>query len=236
MRKNIQILSTKKLNDTLITNAENIGITIVSTEFIEIKSIDSSTITEKIKHYSAETIAVIFTSVNAVEAVFAMLDTKPDWKIFCTSGATKEALLKYIDEKRIVDTEHNASALADKVIAHKGIDSCVFFCGNQRLNTLPDKLLRHKIDLDEVIVYESIASSKKINENYDGILFFSPSGVDSFFSVNKIDNKTVLFSIGKTTTKEIRKCTNNHIVTSFFPSAESVVAEVKKYFIESVDA
>lgn len=229
----IKILSTKTIAEDLIQQAKANNIVIDTINFIETKPIDNIAIREKIKQLADEKIVAIFTSVNAVEAVFSRLNTKPDWKIFCTSGATKEALLNYINEDAIVDTAYNASALADKILENKVINSCVFFCGNQRLNTLPDKLLKQEINLDEVVVYETDASLKKIDETYAGILFFSPSAVESFFSVNKIDGKTVLFSVGKTTTKTIRKFTDDTIITAAFPSAESVIKEVRKFDFEN---
>lgn len=232
MNKSIKILSTKTIADELVQQANAKGIVLDTINFIETRGVENIAVKEKIKQYADKKIAAIFTSSNAVEAVLSAINTVPDWTIFCTSGATKEALLEYITQNAIVDTAHNASALADKFLAHKELNSCVFFCGSQRLNTLPDKLLNQGINLDEVIVYETIAFAKKINEIYDGVLFFSPSAVESFFSLNKIAGKTVLFSIGKTTTKAIRNYTNNTIVTATFPGAESVIKEVKKFDFE----
>ncbi|MDE1192907.1 MAG: uroporphyrinogen-III synthase [Arachidicoccus sp.] len=233
MIKLIKILSTKSISEDLVQQAKSSNIQIDIINFIETKSVNDDSIKEKIKQYSNKKIAAIFTSINAVETVFAQINTMPDWKIFCTSGATKDALLNYINEEMILGTEHNASSLADKILENKEIDSCVFFCGNQRLNTLPDKLLRESINLAEVIVYETNALPQKINENYNGILFFSPSAVESFFSLNNIDDKTVLFSVGKTTSKALRKFTKNTIVTAVFPSAESVLKEVRNFDFEN---
>ena len=227
--KNINILSAKQIDETLIRQAFAEHIQIDAINFIETKTVDDFSVTTKIKQYADEKITALFTSVNAVNAVFSSIDKKPEWKIFCISGATKNALSNIINETKIIGTADNASALADKIVENTTVKSCVFFCGNQRLNTLPDKLLRQNIHLEELVVYRTIPAPKKIEKQYDGILFFSPSAVESFFSVNKIDNKTVLFSIGKTTTKAIRKFTNNQIITAQFPAAESVVKEVKRF-------
>lgn len=229
MNNPIKILSTKTIARDLIQQAQVSNIWIDEADFIKTKPVDDIALAEKIKAYSHKKIVAFFTSVNAVECVFSIADAKSGWKIFCTSGATKEALLHYINEDAIVDTAHNASALADKFLENKTADPCVFFCGSRRLNTLPDKILKQGINLEEVIVYETIASPEKINEKYNGILFFSPSAVESFFLVNKIEDQTVLFSVGKTTTKAIRKFTKNTIVTAVFPGAESVLKEVRNF-------
>ncbi len=233
MKTIIKILSTKTIAKDLVQQAKANDISVDEINFIEIKPVKDLSVLDKIRHYSNEKIVAIFTSTNAVEAVFTNMDFKPDWKIFCTSGATKELLLNNVNADVIIDTANNASSLADKILMNSEIISCVFFCGNQRLNSLPDKLLKQGRNLDEVIVYESIASPQKTAEFYNGILFFSPSAVESFFSVNTIDDQTVLFSIGKTTTKALRKFANNKIVTAVFPSSESVLKEVKVFDFEN---
>lgn len=230
----IKILSTKIIPDDLTQQAKSANIKIDSVNFIETKSANDISVIEKIKQFSTQTITAIFTSANSVVSVFSVIHTKPDWRIFCTSGATKEALLNFADKIEIIDTAHNASALADKILEHQHIGLCVFFCGNQRLNSLPDKLLRHGLNVEEVVVYETIASPKRLDSVYKGILFFSPSAVESFFSANEIDNTIVLFSVGKTTTKAIRKFTKNTIITAHFPSAESVVKEARRYFTPDI--
>lgn len=233
MEKSIKILSTKIISEDLLQQAKANNILIDAINFIETKPLNDIAVVEKIKQYAGENITVIFTSENAVEIVFSKINIKPNWKIFCTSGTTKHALLNYIDESVIVGTAHNASTLADIILENTTINFCIFFCGNQRLNTLPDKLLNNAVNLEEIIVYETISSPKKLEETYKGILFFSPSAVESFFSVNKITSDIVLFSVGKTTTKAVRKFTNNTIVTAHFPSAESVVKEVRDFDFES---
>lgn len=64
----------------------------------------------------------------------------------------------------------------------------VFFCGNKRLQTIPEKLANNGIAVEEVIVYETIETAANIKKQYDGILFYSPSAVQSFF-------KKILFPI-----------------------------------------
>ena len=45
-----------------------------------------------------------------------------------------------------------------------------------------------ELSVDEVIVYKTIETPKVLTKQYDGILFFSPSAVKSFFSKNSIVN------------------------------------------------
>ncbi|MBS1975620.1 MAG: uroporphyrinogen-III synthase, partial [Bacteroidetes bacterium] len=66
---------------------------------------------------------------------------------------------------------------------------------------------------------------------YDAILFYSPSAVNSFFEKNNPGPQTILFAIGNTTTKEIKKYTNNKIVVADKPSKKLLAEQAINYFI-----
>jgi len=226
--KEYRVLSTKKISQTLIQQAKEKDIFIDEIEFIETKPIKDASLKEKIEHYSKEKIIAIFTSKHAVEAVFSQINFQPDWKVYCTSGKTKETLLKYIHADAIVDTADNASDLAEKIWVNEHPGFCVFFCGNRRLDVLHDKFLAAQINLQELVVYETHLTPQKVGAGYSGILFFSPSAVRSFFLLNQISHVAILFSIGKTTKKELQQYSRNRIITAEQPTIESMMNDVMK--------
>jgi uroporphyrinogen-III synthase len=171
----------------------------------------------------------LFTSAHAVAAVGAHI-SQPAWQIFCLSGKTQTALLEHFSEDNIIATAPNAMALVPKIMAAKPVGEYVFFCGNKHLNILPAAFLANHISLTKVVVYETLLSPKRINDPYDGILFFSPSAVESFFGINRTDARTVCFAIGETTANVLREFTNNPVITAGFPDMENMVGEVKNYF------
>ena len=65
-----------------------------------------------------------------------------------------------------------------------------------------------------------------IPEKYHAIVFFSPSGVRSFAKNNSLEN-AVLFSIGETTEKELRKYTKAEIFTSKKNNLEDILNLIK---------
>ena len=81
-----------------------------------------------------------------------------------------------------------------------------------------------------MIVYKTIQTPKTIEKNYDAVVFFSPSAVHSFFSVNTLPINTVIFSIGKTTTATIQSYCSNMIITSEWPGKEQMIDRVLEYF------
>ena len=226
-----QVLSTRKIPETLIRQAKEHNIFIDEIEFIKTEPVKDAAVKEKIKQYAEEKIIAIFTSKHAADAVFAEINFQPKWKVYCTSGRTKETLLKYVNADAIIDTADNAAELAEKIWSNGEGEApahCVFFCGNRRLDVLPNKLLTAQIGLQELVVYETNFAPQKVNLGYNGILFFSPSAVQSFFLVNQISHITLLFSIGKTTKKELQKYTRNKIIVAEKPTVESMMNDVMK--------
>lgn len=240
----IEILSTRNLNRELVQKAGLQDITIEAISFIENIPDVSTEVANEIKHFAAQKIVAVFTSIHAVEVVKSELpDIPPAWDIFCTGGATREALLEIFDESTIAGTSKNASGLAEKIIQRTDIQQVVFFCGKQRLNDLPETLQNAGIKVTEVIVYQTVGTPVTISKHYQGILFFSPSAVHSFFSTNTIPVSVVLFSIGKTTTGTIESYCSNTVVTSQWPGEANLIELVLEHFsnakgknVKSVDA
>jgi uroporphyrinogen-III synthase len=106
----------------------------------------------------------------------------------------------------------------------------IFFCGDQRRDEMPDQLKINSIKVTEIVVYKTTLTPQKIEKKYEGILFFSPSAVKSFFQINEVPDQTVLFAIGNTTADELKSFSKNKIVTSDVPTRETLIDKVISYF------
>lgn len=105
-----------------------------------------------------------------------------------------------------------------------------FFCGDKRRDEVPALLNQHEIEVHEIEVYRTKLIRHNINKSYDGILFFSPSAVISFFRYNTVYGKTILFAIGNTTANEIKKYSGNMIVTSEEAGKKNLVESAIIFF------
>lgn len=227
----INILCTRPLSESLLADAKRKGINIDVVSFIETEAVQSVEVQQEIEQALLQSIAVVFTSMNAVEAVAAELeDQQPDWRIYCIGNATMQRVGKYFGEASIAATAASASELAEIIIEEDDIDEVFFFCGNQRREELPSMLRSNDIEVREIVVYNTVATPHKVSKSYNGILFFSPSAVNSFFSVNKTASQAVLFAIGDTTAKAIKQYTTNTIVTGDEPGKENLVEKVIDFF------
>ncbi|MEO7983902.1 MAG: uroporphyrinogen-III synthase [Bacteroidota bacterium] len=227
----ISILSTRPLNSSLIEEANHLNIEIGILSFIETEAIRSIEVQQEIENALLRSSAVVFTSMNAVEAVANELDgLQPDWRIYTIGNTTKYLAKKYFGEEAIAGTADSAAALAELIAGEDNDGELFFFCGDQRRDELPGILRNNDIEVNEIVVYQTMPVQHTIEKEYSGILFFSPSAVQSFFSSNKINTKTILFAIGNTTATEIKKYCNNTIIISDSPGKENLVRKMMEYF------
>ena len=230
MQKNEwNILSTRPLPEDIIQTAAAQHIHIDCIPFIDTAIIQSEELADVIQHLAHQEITAVFTSMNAVDAVEAYLPLIPSWKIFCIGSATKDRVAATFGEHCIQQTASYGSDLAEKIIGQK-VPQVYFFCGDQRRDELPSKLKENNVLVEEIIVYRTIATPQKLKKNYDGILFFSPSAVKSFFSGNTIANNVTLFAIGTTTAGAIKQFSKNTVVTGDNPGKANLAEEMIAYF------
>jgi len=234
MQKNkIHILSTRPAGEALVNEAAQNDIIIDEMSFITIEEIINTEIEEKIRHLSHQNITAVFTSMNAVDAVEKFITIQTSWKIFCIGNTTKKLAKKIFGEKNISGTADSADQLAEKILENAGVKNIVFFCGDHRRDELPAKLKKNGIEMEELIVYKTIETPEILTKHYDGILFFSPSAVQSFFSKNSITHNTQVFAIGATTANEVKLFTQQPVIIAEIPGKENLIRLVIKHFSKS---
>jgi uroporphyrinogen-III synthase len=196
--------------------------------FTEINARTDDFTISQIKALTENNSTVIFTSAHAVKFVADSLTRKPDWKIYCLRNETRIAVVNYFGSNSIVNIANNALSLSQFLIDDK-VKEAVFFCGDQRMYILPDKLKKNGIQLTELIVYDTRLTPERIEEWPDAILFFSPTAVESFFSINELSTETIVFVIGKTTEAAVKKFTAAPVIISPLPDKAFVFNMAMEY-------
>lgn len=226
VQSEVSILSTGAL-DQQVKEAVDEHIMIETIPFIATKPVDAPSLQGTLKQKEF----IVVTSSNAVEALAGIVtNTSVSWTFFCIGHATRKMVAKYFGSSSIAAVGDNATELAKEIVKARISEKVLFLCGNQRRDELPDQLRASGIEVHEVIVYETTLTPKKIEKNYDGILFFSPSAVHSFFSMNQVQPPTVLFVIGSTTAAALKEYTGNKIILANKPEREEVLKKVIEYF------
>jgi len=221
MSKQINIVSTKKLQPIQKQFLLDAGISVVEEDFIEskIKNFELSKVNENL----------IFTSQNAVQSILKhpKCQELKGKSVFSVGMKTKKLLTE--NGFDVVAYTGYAADLAEIISLIYSSESFTFFSGNLRRDVLPNTLKENGITFNEIEVYETNITSKKMTSKLDGVLFFSPSGVESYFKLNSIKDETC-FCIGETTAEALENKKVKNIIIAEKPSVESVIAQVIEYY------
>jgi uroporphyrinogen-III synthase len=224
----IQLLSTKILSPKQKEIFHSSGIQLTEYNAIDIEYKDFNPEGD-FDHY-------IFTSQNAVRSFLRAIDKLTSLKkreelmarsCFCIGGKTS-ALLKQ-NGLKILKKAQNSSDLGDFIAKSYKNEAFLFICGNRRRSDLPDRLTKFAVRYEEIIAYKTIFNIKVISGAFDGVLFFSPSGVQSYVSGNELNNITA-FCIGETTAAEAAAYAHKVIVAED-QTIESVLKSALTHFV-----
>jgi uroporphyrinogen-III synthase len=219
----VRVLSTKKL---LVNHKQyllNAGLAVVEADFIAIQytPFELRDIRQNL----------LFTSQNAFASFLRNEESanNKDKAIFCVGSKTKEAIEK-AGYTVLASTDY-AEELAAIITTNHAAESFTFFSGSMRRDTLPQALANAGIDFNEVEVYKTVLSPHKINSSLNGILFYSPSGIESYLKENNIGS-AVCFCIGTTTAEALKGITEN-IVIANKPTVENLIIQCINYYKET---
>jgi uroporphyrinogen-III synthase len=216
MAKPIQIVATKKLSGEQKQALAKANIEVIEADFIQTqnKPFELKDLNENL----------IFTSQNAVHSVLSNPESEKlkSKNVFCVGLKTKILLSE--SGFNVVAYTGYASDLAEIITLIYRQESFTFFSGNLRRETLPQALKEGEVKFNEIQVYDTSLTPQKIKTAPDAILFFSPSGVESYLKENTI-KKEKCFCIGETTADALDKITQNIIIADQ-PTVEDVIEDV----------
>jgi len=221
LEKSIRIVSTKKLKSNQKQFLLNAGFRLVEADFIQI-------ISHKINKASNYNF-LIFTSQNAVLSVLEN-ENHPILKnkiSFCVGIKTRQLLEE--NGFQVEQSFDYAEELVEYLLKYHSDKKFTFFSGNLRRDTIPNAFQKNNIIFEEIEVYQTVLTPHKMDNQVDGILFFSPSAVQSYVMENAITNE-ICFCIGTTTAAELT--TNNKVIANQ-PTVENVIIQCINYFNKS---
>lgn len=220
----MKILFTKTIDATLLSKELGSDISAECIEVIRTEPIKTTAF--DLKNHS-----LIFTSVNGVRSFFTnQFKPNEDFtaknynKIYCVGEKTKRELRKHgFGTFKVLK---NAEALSMFIIGNCQHEQFLHFCGNLALDVLDNDLPLQNIRYKKITIYNTEEIQPLIPEKYHAAVFFSPSGVRSFAKLNSLEDMKI-FSIGETTSGELRKYTQEKIYTSEGNNLASIFGLIK---------
>lgn len=219
--KKAQVFSTRNLSKEQYLRFKNVQAD--STDFLKISfnRISKPILKSKIDN-------VIITSQNAVESIVSSVPKEElQFKnIYCVGRRTKRLIEKKIG--KVKHSENYAKDLAAYLVDYIDGTEVTHFCSDIRLDELSSTLEKNHIKVNEVEAYKTILDSKKIDPNVEGIMFYSPSTVESYM-INNIAEGKIAYCIGETTATEAEKYFEDVRIAKI-PTVESVIDLVNEHY------
>ncbi len=210
------VLSTKILNEDQKRILQDAHIEVVEYNAIKIDLLDF-TLPEGFDFF-------IFTSKNGVKSFLRHLFKMHKFNLSDISCLCVGEKTKYFLEEnglKLVKMAKNAVELANFITNYYKKEHFLIFTGNRNRPDLKRILSTENIHFEEVKVYQTSLVLQQFKDEFKSVLFFSPSGVESYTRKNDLGH-TPVFCIGDTTAKEARKYSTQVLIAEK-PTVESVI-------------
>ena len=233
MPKTHNILLTRELSNDQLVLAESLGLNVVIEPAISI-SFRNDWVTVQSIIEKSKNVVFAFTSQNGAkgfERYRAAGVEFPNVPIFAVAGKTANALTE-MGFKNIV-TPHRQDGVG---LAHKIVEqflktpelkdaSVLHFCGDRRRDELRHYLMELEITIKDIVVYKTELNEMNLApDNFDAVLFYSPSAVQAFRNSGGFSKKEndlpELFAIGNTTAEELSIESGRHVHVSPEPDTD----------------
>lgn len=183
--------------------------------------------------------AIILTSRNAVDHFFRMAEemriTIPEsMKYFCLSESTAYYLQKYVvfRKRKIFHGKQSFRDLLDVIKKHKN-EKYLLPCSDIHKQNITDLLEENNIRYTKAVFYRTVCSdlSDLADVNYDMLVFFSPSGIESLLKnfPDFSQNGTRIAVFGSTTADAVKKAGLNIDVHAPSPGLPSMSMAIESY-------
>jgi len=210
--------------------------------FIRLEGIPSKDF-RKQKTDIAQYSAVIFTSRNAIDHFFRIceemkVNISQDTKYFCITEAVALYLQKFIlyrKRKVFYGADGTNKSMFDVINKHKENEKFLYPCSeNQQDNEIVNWLKTNNCGFATPFMYRTISNDVKdvIGKNeYDIILFFTPSGVRSLLDnfPKYQQNGTRIGAFGNNTSRAVEDAGLTLDIKAPQPQAPSMVAALEMY-------
>lgn len=219
--------------------AEDLNVRVDFRRFIQVEGID-------VKKFRKERIdlekhtGVILTSRHAVDHYFRMAEemrfTVPvTMKYFCLSEAIAYYLQKYVvyrKRKIFYSEKQSFDHLLTMIKKHKK-EKYILPCSDIHKKNIPKKLKEANINFSKAVMYRTVASdlSDLADVNYDLLVFYSPSGIESLFKnfPEFKQNNTKIAAFGDATAKAVKGKKLNLDIQAPMPESPSMTMAIQKY-------
>lgn len=188
---------------------------------------------------------IIFTSRNSIDHFFRICEElrvkmSQETKFFCTSEAIALYLQKYTQYRKrkvFFGDLHNNKELRMLLMKHRDATRFLYICAEVRKDEIPAFMHANNFNYAEGVMYRTVPNDLKDVklEQYDMVLFFSPTGIHSLFhNYPKFKQGNLKIGVyGKTTADAIiEKGLKLHLMAPL-PNNPTIINALENYLKEA---
>ncbi len=246
--KRIVITRPSSVSNDLQARLSAEGATIIPCPLISIEYpqdiSDSHEVFERLGEYDW----IVFTSMHGVlgfwkQLIAQGLDARAlaKCKLAVVGPRTLTALTDQGIQVDLIPQVHDAKSLANEMIQQHGetLKRVLFAKGDLALDTLPAALKHAGVAVDEIVVYHTVdisppeISRLALEDGADAIMFFSPSALQRYVSLDLPTKDTIIACIGPTTAEAaVMVGLTAHVVAQDH-TARGLIEALLAYFTQS---
>lgn len=149
---------------------------------------------------------IFFSSKNAVKHFFEQKPDIGEAKIGAVGRATAEEIRKFGKRAEFIGSSDDTRMTGKKFSALAGNKTVLFPQAKESMKTIQLQLAR-KENVIDLVVYETIKNEelRMRNEEFDILVFTSPSNVETYFGKNRIHAEQKIVAMGDATANALRK-------------------------------
>ena len=219
-----------------VSLGESIGIKVVEVPLIQIKPYSKKIIAQQIIRLPKPD-AIVLTSKNGAMGYLKSIDLVNPKYGEVPVYALGEKTAKPLQENKIPFFDCKATTgidTANFVINHLfQKNACIWhFCGDKSRKETGETFQSASYSYNQIVSYSTQSKKIKLKDSKpDGIVFYSPSAIQSYVGQVETGNLRIpVFSIGPTTSSVAVDLGFKTVFTAHTPSVEAVLDEIKKYF------
>lgn len=222
--------------------AEKYGVDIVFRPFIKVESLSAKEFRQQ-KVSILDHTAVIFTSRHAIDHFFSLCNelrvTIPEtMKYFCTSETIALYIQKYVQYRKrkvFFGATGKFADLMPQILKHN-TEKYFVPMSDVHNDEIRDSLDSKSISNTEAVMYRTVSNDFTADEkfDYDAILFFSPSGINSLIKnfPNFEQKEIAIGCFGPSTAKAAKDAGLRLDIEAPSPLSPSMTAALDKYLKE----
>lgn len=149
---------------------------------------------------------IFFSSKNAVKHFFEQVPDIGAARIGAVGRATAEEIRKFGKRAEFIGSSDDTRMTGKKFSALIGNKTVLFPQAKESMKTIQFQLPR-KENVIDLVVYETIKNEelRMRNEEFDILVFTSPSNVETYFGKNRINAQQKIVAMGDATANALRK-------------------------------